>query len=1046
MKNVMLIALFSVILSACNGGGGGGGGGGGSTPTTPTPAKCTDEHATNRGQVLPCVCEEDYELNSFGSACIYNPGTPGGGGNGAPTGLYYSQNPWSLLVNVNAFPQGPQGVTNCNSSTPCTYSIFGSVALPSGLSINSSSGVISGIPSTVQVRTVKVRATNSAGSVDTDVTIRILHAPPMGLAINNLAASKLYKVGVTMPTINFSYSSGVGSVTSITLDKPLPAGMTLAETDVANKVWTIMGNPSASKAIETYTATACGPTSPCSSVSFEIGSAVAPSGFSYNISGHPNCVMDGSIPSCTFAALQPFTDIPAVFTGDSLQFEVVSGGESMGTTLFPSGMGVKLGDAAIYTTSYGPLSDTHGKCTLGGPNTCLYTIKAFNALGAVTTQIKIKVNPSSPATGFHYANSPYLMRTLTPFADITPVWDNNRLPSCSGQVGCYSVSPALPNGLSFSPLSGKISGSAFRNAIQGPTNYTITAGASQEFSTQITIEVKERLPVFAYELGGRYMFKKDTAVDGGVSSIIQNEATLCGGNAIPITSFSISPALPTGLSLNAGSYDCGVAPSLQGGTIKGTPTVLSLDTEYTITGCNSGGCSEVKVYIEIPPQVIKVVTGERHACALVREDLITANNGKVMCWGANDQGQLGFTSTEVCTDLNLGAISCSRKGQYVKVASGSPATFSKVVDIAAGKNHTCIIQNSDNNQYNSGKVWCWGDNSNGQLGAGTVGTDAPFPVEASRAAEAGQGTSISASTIAAGGDDTCMGAEYLTYALEDPAEPDPDQTTVAGHVYCTNSSSSRFVRKQDPADNMTGAQIFASSKVAVGKNFACAIHGRIVTDPEGGYDLDYTSRGIKCWGTNARGQLGDSQASGTGVVNNPVFVRFSGSAITGASDLALGASHGCYSSETLTRCWGDNTYGQLGNNQSDTFSAQSVNVIATSGSGSLPKVSAIGAVGNSSYFIVESGLGDLLTSGKWALSGAPYVGTYVMRPTPILQSAGVNFLSLDNEAPRGASSDNFACAAASAGGVMCWGKNNTSQLGNNSSVDSVLPVKVQLQY
>lgn len=107
--------------------------------------------------------------------------------------------------------------------------------------------------------------------------------------------------------------------------------------------------------------------------------------------------------------------------------------------------------------------------------------------------------------------------------------------------------------------------------------------------------------------------------------------------------------------------------------------------------------------------------GAEHACAL-------ANDGKVLCWGANKDGQLGDGTT-------------TRRDAPVAV-TGLPAP---AVEIAAGASHTCA-------RVADGGVWCWGSNGRGQLGDGTLDTRTrPVRVE----------NLLAAASIAAGGHRTC---------------------------------------------------------------------------------------------------------------------------------------------------------------------------------------------------------------------------------------------------------------------------------------------------
>src|SRR5262249_1737164 len=75
----------------------------------------------------------------------------------------------------------------------------------------------------------------------------------------------------------------------------------------------------------------------------------------------------------------------------------------------------------------------------------------------------------------------------------------------------------------------------------------------------------------------------------------------------------------------------------------------------------------------------------------------------VACWGENSFGQLGNNST----------INSARPVQVMSLEAG-------VTGIAAGRAHTCAIDDH-------GAAWCWGSNTAGQLGNGTI-LNSPTPV------------------------------------------------------------------------------------------------------------------------------------------------------------------------------------------------------------------------------------------------------------------------------------------------------------------------------
>ena len=106
--------------------------------------------------------------------------------------------------------------------------------------------------------------------------------------------------------------------------------------------------------------------------------------------------------------------------------------------------------------------------------------------------------------------------------------------------------------------------------------------------------------------------------------------------------------------------------------------------------------------VQVGSPVIDIVAGAYHTCALL-------NTGSVRCWGANAFGQLGYGNTTTIGDDEVPS----------SVAAPVNLSGGNVLQIAAGAWHTCVL-------LDTGNIRCWGLNSSGQLGYGTT-TDASAP-------------------------------------------------------------------------------------------------------------------------------------------------------------------------------------------------------------------------------------------------------------------------------------------------------------------------------
>ena len=149
--------------------------------------------------------------------------------------------------------------------------------------------------------------------------------------------------------------------------------------------------------------------------------------------------------------------------------------------------------------------------------------------------------------------------------------------SIGGAVVSYSVSPALPAGLTLNTSTGVISGTP--TTLTAIANYTITAtntGGSTTASVSIT--VNDIAPSALTYFSNPATYAKDTA-------ITDNTPSSSGG---AVVSYAVSPALPTGLTLNTSS-----------GIISGTPTTLIAAADYTVIATNTGGSTSVSVSIAV---------------------------------------------------------------------------------------------------------------------------------------------------------------------------------------------------------------------------------------------------------------------------------------------------------------------------------------------------------------------------------------------------------------------------------------------------------------
>lgn len=227
---------------------------------------------------------------------------------------------------------------------------------------------------------------------------------------------------------------------------------------------------------------------------------------------------------------------------------------------------------------YSATPPTPSTSTLG---TTTYYVAQANSSGVETERsaITVTINPE-PAPIISYT-TPHLYTELTAIANLSPINTGGTVPGNGSHI--YSVSPALPAGLSIHPATGVISGTPTQ--VSAATNYTITATNEGGSGTAVVnIRVKAQAPNISYTSPQLYT----------VGTAIPNLTPTNTGGAVPGTDtyiYSVSPALPAGLSINATT-----------GVISGTPTQVSAATNYTITATNESGSSNAVVNIRVKVQ------------------------------------------------------------------------------------------------------------------------------------------------------------------------------------------------------------------------------------------------------------------------------------------------------------------------------------------------------------------------------------------------------------------------------------------------------------
>ena len=361
-------------------------------------------------------------------------------------------------------------------------------------------------------------------------------------------------------------------------------------------------------------------------------------------------------------------------------------------------------------------------------------------------------------------------------------------------------------------------------------------------------------------------------------------------------------------------------------------------------------------------------------------------------------------------------------------ASAVPANAASTTytAIAVGQYQTCALTSA-------GGVECWGGFGSGQALGSTLPVGVP-------------GLASGVVAITAAGMHSCA-------------------LTASGGVKCWGGNTSGELGNGTLVSSTTPADVVGLSSgvtaISASSYTTCAL---------------MNTGGVKCWGYNAVGQLGDGT---TTYRTTPVDVLGLGGTV---KQIAAGALHTCALMTTGgVKCWGENIQAQLGNGN------RTVSLVPVGVVGLASGVASISAGGNHTCAVTtahaakcwgDNHFGELgdgtttfrrfrvdvtgLTSGVATITaGTQYTcAVSTSRATSCwgnnANGQGGNGTTTDSSVPVGvvgltsgitavATSLRHTCALTTSGSAKCWGQNSSGELGNGTFASSLVPVDVNPQ-
>ena len=258
------------------------------------------------------------------------------------------------------------------------------------------------------------------------------------------------------------------------------------------------------------------------------------------------------------------------------------------------------------------------------------------------------------------------------------------------------------------------------------------------------------------------------------------------------------------------------------------------------------------------------------------------------CWGSSLYGQIGNGTSGVSW---LGAVDVCASGSGIGCANGAP--LAGVAAIEAGDRHTCALMQD-------ASVKCWGYNHFGQLGNGASGDEGFSSLPVGVAA-------LAAVDIAAGGMNSCAITTDTTLKCW-------------GNNFNGQLGIGVFPNVPLSTENATCPQAAVPDAACV--SVPVDVEWPPGVPPNGIWQIETADTTcslrftglVQCWGLNSDGQVGNgttTPANPDALPSLPNFPEPNPQDVMGAGN-ADGLGDGCAQAGAVIRCWGQNTFGQVG--------------------------------------------------------------------------------------------------------------------------------------